>query len=85
MVTVAALRVVVSLGLVVGGLAVMQVGVGNGEDISCKYLLGGMTTALVGTNSFWALWIRAVFKEKDAILDARIKDLREAALKIKTD
>lgn len=55
------------------------------SDISCKYLLGAMATALVGTNAFWGLWVKAILKEKDAVVDARIKDLREAQLKIKTD
>lgn len=67
-------------------LAAAAVQAASGEsDISCKYLLGAMATALVGTNSFWAIWTRTILKDKDAVTDARIADLRQAALKIKSD
>ncbi len=54
------------------------------SDISCKYLLGAMASALVGTNAFWALWMRTVLKEKDAVTDARISDLQAAASKVRS-
>jgi len=64
--------------------AALQAAAGD-SDISCKYLLGAMATALAGTNTFWAMWTRAILKEKDAVTDARIADLRQAAMKIKSD
>lgn len=59
--------------------------VANDSDVSCKYLLSAMAGALVSTNTFWALWLRSVLKEKDAAVNDRITDLRHASLKIKTD
>jgi len=46
-------------------------------DISCKWLLTAIGSALAGTNIFWALWVKSLLAENNALDKERVQDLKD--------
>lgn len=55
------------------------------DEISCKWLIGGLVSALIATNGFWALWVKALLKEAKDEAVARVNDLKEGNRQLRDD
>lgn len=47
------------------------------DEISCKWLLTAMGTALAGTNVFWAMWVKSLLSEAKTLNAERTQDLKD--------
>lgn len=65
------------IGLFVGLWLLLEEHSAGDTDISCRWLIGGLCTALVASNLFWAGWVKSLLRENKEETNGRITDLKD--------